>query len=1007
VALVAGTTLAAAWQMASVMGSGGDAPGIQPLELLILGLFVPTFGWIALTFWTAVAGFLLGLFRRDPLTLGQLSAGASPAQALEGWSPSSTTAIAVPIYNEDPAAVTARLSAMARSLSRLGAADAFHLHLLSDTGDPGIARAEEAAWAQLQGSHPGMVIAYRRRASNEGRKAGNLAEFLRRCADDYDFVVVLDADSLMSGETLLRMVRRMESDPGLGLLQTVPLPIRQRTVFGRLVQFAAALQAPMVAGGHAFWHGDAGNYWGHNAILRPGPFLEHARLPVLPGRAPMGGEILSHDFVEAALLRKAGWGVVMDPTLGGSWEEVPGTLVHYAVRDRRWAQGSLQHLRLLGMRGLHPLSRLHFLMGAMGFISSALWFLILAAGTVWVLVPASRGGPALLPPPGAPAPVGGPLAALPALHLPLLAITALILFGPRILAAALTLFQRRRDFGGALRLGAGVLLESLMSVLLAPVLMLYHARFVAEIAAGRAVGWAAQLREGVSLTWGEALRGGWMATAVGLAWGGATLLLSPTFFLWMSPIFAGLLLSIPLLRVTGSTGSGRRLRRLGVLSTPAELIRPVEVAEMEAELTAKADPLESPGVLPSHPIPAPARVHPGRETMYNAERALFELQRGRPVLVMDAETGNGSGPLPMLVAGVESMDRVTLRRLVDLAGTDPMLVVTGHRLAAMGLDGDVLSGGAGSETVGWTLSGDGLMADADGTTGSARIRVLASAPPAELGRWSGQVRPANPGEQAGLSLARLAGTLPSVVVLTAPGGGGDGLKAAVASGEILSVRADEVADFAAAARSHVIRVSDAPVPLPGAEASHFVLFREAFGLGEHVAIMVGDRDQWPDPVPVRLHSACFTGDLFGSLRCDCGEQLRGSMDHFRARGGGVLLYLAQEGRGIGLTNKFRAYTLQGTGLDTIDADGTLGFGADERDYDVAVGMLNELGIRHVELLTNNPEKLGALEEAGIRIARRQPLHGRLNRHNRPYVEAKVNRAGHWLRAMLAQPLAGD
>jgi GTP cyclohydrolase II len=197
------------------------------------------------------------------------------------------------------------------------------------------------------------------------------------------------------------------------------------------------------------------------------------------------------------------------------------------------------------------------------------------------------------------------------------------------------------------------------------------------------------------------------------------------------------------------------------------------------------------------------------------------------------------------------------------------------------------------------------------------------------------------------------------------------------------------------------------VPLAEGEDSRFMLFREAHGLQEHVAILVGRQSEWPDPVPVRLHSACLTGDLFGSLRCDCGEQLRGSMEVFQARGGGVLLYLAQEGRGIGLRNKFRAYTLQDDGLDTIDADGTLGFGPDERSYDVAVRILENLGVRRIELLTNNPEKVRAMQEAGISVLRRQPVHGTLTRHNLPYVRAKVQRAGHWLGDMLSQPLSGD
>ncbi|NIP78836.1 MAG: GTP cyclohydrolase II, partial [Gemmatimonadetes bacterium] len=233
------------------------------------------------------------------------------------------------------------------------------------------------------------------------------------------------------------------------------------------------------------------------------------------------------------------------------------------------------------------------------------------------------------------------------------------------------------------------------------------------------------------------------------------------------------------------------------------------------------------------------------------------------------------------------------------------------------------------------------------------------------------------------------------------------VREALDHGALLRTGVDEINAFVRSAGAEVVAVSEAPVPLAEAADSRFILFREGSGLQEHVAILVGEEADWPDPVPVRLHSACLTGDLFGSLRCDCGEQLRGSMRLFAARGGGVLLYLAQEGRGIGLRNKFRAYTLQEGGLDTIDADSALGFGPDERRYDVAVRILEMLGVERIELLTNNPEKVRAMEDAGITVVRRRPLHGTLNRHNLPYVRAKVQRAGHWLGDMLSQDLSGD
>jgi GTP cyclohydrolase II len=204
-----------------------------------------------------------------------------------------------------------------------------------------------------------------------------------------------------------------------------------------------------------------------------------------------------------------------------------------------------------------------------------------------------------------------------------------------------------------------------------------------------------------------------------------------------------------------------------------------------------------------------------------------------------------------------------------------------------------------------------------------------------------------------------------------------------------------------------MHVAEANVPLEDAETARFVFFREGNSFVQHVAILIGDREQWPDPVPVRMHSACLTGDIFGSLKCDCGEQLHGCLRYFAEQGGGVLVYLAQEGRGIGLGNKLRAYALQQEGLDTVDSDGALGFGADERRYDAAVAILKHLEIDRVELLTNNPDKLSAVEDAGIEVVSRRPLHGRLNPHNLRYVHAKVHRSGHWLMDMINQGIAGD
>jgi GTP cyclohydrolase II len=273
-------------------------------------------------------------------------------------------------------------------------------------------------------------------------------------------------------------------------------------------------------------------------------------------------------------------------------------------------------------------------------------------------------------------------------------------------------------------------------------------------------------------------------------------------------------------------------------------------------------------------------------------------------------------------------------------------------------------------------------------------------------RLSLGARPATPAELAGLALTRVGGLLPALVAVEMDRAS-PVLTRWLQEGTILEVSVADVARLVNGSGIEITSVVEAPVPLAVDEHARFVFFREGGGFVEHVAVLIGARETWPDPVPVRLHSACLTGDLFGSMRCDCGEQLKGSLELFKKRGGGVLVYLAQEGRGIGLGNKIRAYKLQEGGLDTIDADGVLGYGADERRYDAAVAILRHLEIGRIELLTNNPQKVRAVEEGGIEIAARTPLYGGINRHNLRYVQAKVDRSGHWLMDMITQRASAD
>ena len=536
--------------------------GFTVLEGVILVLFALTFGWIAIAFWNAIIGWVLCLFKRDPLSLARVSRTGLPDTPL-----TSTTALVMPINHEDPEQVMAGIATMVQSVNRTGQGAQFDLFLLSDTRDPGIVRQEETAWATLRQTISGAVtLTYRRRPENHGRKAGNIADFSRAWGAHYDYMVVLDADSIMTGPTLVALVRQMEANPQAGLVQTVPIPARRRTLFGRFIQFAASLYSPMLAAGQSFWQGDAANYWGHNAIVRVQAFTDCCRLPVLSGVPPFGGPILSHDFVEAALLRQGGWHVYLAPALGGSYEDVPSNLVEYVKRDRRWTQGSLQHLRLLPRRGLHMVSRCHFVQGAMGYVSSLLWLLMLLASTAYVLLPTLAAGPVI------DVSAWSPWLIIwrPNQWLSLLAVTLVLLFMPKLLALSLALVRQSAAYGGPVRLVCSALLEMVFAVVLAPVMMLYHTRGVLSVLTGHTITWDPQVRDDQTLGWRRAWTRTWGITLIGLVWASATGYASPVFFVWLMPIFIGLLCAVPLTHWSSSQALGDWTRRWGLLAVPSE-----------------------------------------------------------------------------------------------------------------------------------------------------------------------------------------------------------------------------------------------------------------------------------------------------------------------------------------------------------------------------------------------------------------------------------------------------
>ena len=568
-----GLTLLTAAGASALLLDALEANDISGIEVLGLVLFFCLFTWIAGALWTAIAGFGVRLAGRDP--------AAIEVDALAGRPLQTRIAIAMPIYNEDTERVAVGLEATWSSLAQQPEQRAFDLFILSDTSDDAIAAEEEAMWQALVARHDaaGRVF-YRRRLDRSERKAGNIADFVRRWGANYECMIILDADSIMSGDTLVTLARAMEAHPQIGILQSLPLPVGRETLFGRLIQFGARLQSPMLSSGLAFWQLGESNYWGHNAIVRLRPFAQFCALPRLPGRPPLGGEILSHDFVEAAFMRRGGYEVRQLPDLVGSWEEVPANVLDYAARDRRWTQGNLQHSRVLGFPGLHPLSRVHLVTGIVSYVSSPMWLTLLLLSSFLSALEAAKKPEYFWPGlqslyPHWPQMRTGEIAVL-------LVLTLVVLLLPKVLGAILAMRdpQLRRQYGGSARLCVSLLVEQLFSMLLAPSMMLFHSTFVAQTLLGKSVSWNAQSRTDRGVTLREAFRRQKWQLLLGVAWGAVMLRTAPQFFWWLTPVLAGLIFGIWLTVWTSRTSAGRRLRRWGLLLTPEETAPPAELLSL-------------------------------------------------------------------------------------------------------------------------------------------------------------------------------------------------------------------------------------------------------------------------------------------------------------------------------------------------------------------------------------------------------------------------------------------
>jgi membrane glycosyltransferase len=542
--------------------------GFTPVEMAAFVIFELLFGWVTFSLVITLFG-VAGAVAHEP-ELAELKP-ETPLLPL-----TRRTAILAPIYNENPEQVFARLRAMERALRDLNAAHAFDLFVLSDTRDAEVAQAEQGALERLR-QEAGEQVFYRRRGSNAGRKAGNIADWVANFGGAYDFMVVLDADSLMSGEALARLAGAMQAHPAVGLIQTAPRLIGRTSLFGRLQQFASRLYGPIMTNGLALLWGSEGNYWGHNAIIRTRAFAEQAGLPTLKGRRPFGGDILSHDFVEAALLRRAGWQVRISPRLEGSFEECPPTLPDLIKRDRRWCQGNIQHLALVGTPGLHWMSRFHMIQGAMGYLMSPLWLLFLVLSAL--LAMQSRVA------------LDGEwdMYGIRVLSW-VLTTTFLCLFVPRMIALGLTLSKasERRKWGRSDRLIASVLLETLLSALVAPIMMLSQTKSLIDILRGRDAGWTAQKRQDGSLIWRDAEKHHRAHLIAGIGLGVFLFWVSPQTFCWAIPVVLGLIVAAPLAVMSADPGIGALFLRLGLFATPEEIAQPPRppVAAAPAETAA-------------------------------------------------------------------------------------------------------------------------------------------------------------------------------------------------------------------------------------------------------------------------------------------------------------------------------------------------------------------------------------------------------------------------------------
>ncbi len=541
-----------------------SAGGFDSVDLVLLLLFAMTTPWLTVGFWNAAIGFVIMRFTRDPSTyvVPQSGRAIPPSEIV------ASTAILMCVRNEPPDRTIRNLGAMMADIEAAGCADRFHVYVLSDTSQADIASVEAEAFGDLARQWAGrLALTYRRREANTGYKAGNIRDFLERWGDAHDLMVTLDADSYMTASAIMRMAGIVQANPKLGILQGLVVGLPSTSAFARLFQFGMRLGMRSWTIGGAWWQADCGPYWGHNAVIRIAPFKQHCAIPVLPGKGILRGHVLSHDQIEAALMRRAGYDVrvLAEEDLG--WEENPPTLIEFIRRDQRWCQGTLQYLFFVGKPGLPITSRFQLLFAILMFVSSPAWIGLLLVSTA-----------ALAAAPSTAAFIDADYGAA------LLAVILLMWFAPKVATVIDVLCQPnlRRLFGGTSRFLASVVAETAFFLMLSPIMWVGHTLLLAGLPFGRAIGWIGQMRDDHTIAWSTALRQLWPQTLLGAACLAVLGVTQPVALPYVFVLLAGgLILSVPICVITSRPSLGLALARIGIGRLPEEMEPPIALKHLQ------------------------------------------------------------------------------------------------------------------------------------------------------------------------------------------------------------------------------------------------------------------------------------------------------------------------------------------------------------------------------------------------------------------------------------------